>query len=109
MEREREGADSEGLVATVMRLKADRILEVAVAAGDIVTNGVTAAHEARQSISELNRSTEESLSRSSAVASSIDQLRLVADSTEAAGTDREANELFELANQIGALTSRFVC
>ena len=49
--------------------------------------------------------------RSRVIAASIEQLSLVAESAEedAAGTDREAHRLFELANQIGELTSRFVC
>jgi len=49
--------------------------------------------------------------RSTVIAASIEQLSLVAESTEedAAGTDREAHKLFELANQIRELTSRFVC
>ncbi len=50
-------------------------------------------------------------SRSRVIAASIEQLSQVAESAEqdAAGTDREAHRLFELANQIGELTSRFVC
>ncbi|MEM9176005.1 MAG: methyl-accepting chemotaxis protein [Myxococcota bacterium] len=49
--------------------------------------------------------------RSRLIAASIEHLSQVAESAEedAAGTNRESHRLLELANQIGELTSRFVC
>lgn len=63
-----------------------------------------AAQEAKALAEQMRR-------RSAAVAASIAHLTEVARSNEAdaAGTDREAHKLFELAHQIGELTARFHC
>ncbi len=63
-----------------------------------------AAHEAQEVAQQIR-------ARSAIVAASIAQLSEVAESNEAdaAGTDREAHKVFELARQIGELTARFEC
>jgi methyl-accepting chemotaxis protein len=59
----------------------------------------------------VSRVTEETRRRAHVIAASIEQLSLVAEATEvdAAGTDREARRLLDLATQISDLTERFVC
>ena len=59
----------------------------------------------------VSRVTEETRRRAHVIAASIEQLSLVAEATEAdaAGTDREARRLLDLAKQISDLTERFVC
>ena len=59
----------------------------------------------------VSRVTGETRQRANVVAASIEQLSMVAEATEAdaAGTDREAKRLLDLATQISDLTGRFIC
>ena len=60
---------------------------------------------------DVSRITGETRLRAHTIAASIEQLSLVAEATEtdAAGTDREAKRLLDLAKEIRDLTERFVC
>lgn len=59
----------------------------------------------------VSRITDETRRRANVIATSIEQLSMVAEATEAdaAGTDREARRLLDLAKQISDLTGRFTC
>ena len=71
----------------------------------LIARTVSAQRGAAQNVSQI---TDETRQRSHVIAASIEQLSLVAEATEtdAAGTDREARRLLDLAKQIGDLTSR---
>ena len=90
----------------------DSIAETAgIRAGEPVGRSVALLFGSDEATGEVQSLASQVSERSSVIAASIEQLSLVAESTEedAAGTDREAHKLFELASPNPSLTSRFVC
>ncbi len=74
----------------------------------MIAETVLAQQAAVQGVRHL---TDETRQRSHVIETSIEQLSLVAEATEAdaAGTDREARRLLDLAKQLSDLTERFSC